>query len=88
MSWCGPWNWLKWENSRNCFKSLCRDDDVKARPLFKNPITFRPKFTLLIITNYNPTFGTKSYAMKRRVKLFNFDAKYEENPTKPNEKNW
>ena len=66
-------------------KNLSGDDDITARPLFKNPITFRPKLTPLIITNNKPTFDINSYAMKRRIKLFNFDAKYVENPTKPNE---
>ena len=66
-------------------KNLSGDDDITARPLFKNPITFRPKLSAVICTNNKPTFDINSYAMKRRIKLFNFDAKFVENPSKPNE---
>ena len=66
-------------------KNLSGDDDITARPLFKSPIVFRPQMSSLILTNNKPTFDINSPAMKRRIKLLNFDASFVENPKKPNE---
>ena len=67
------------------FKFFSGDDDITARPLFKPPIVFRPQMSSLILTNNKPTFDINSQAMKRRIKLLNFDASFVENPKKTNE---
>jgi P4 family phage/plasmid primase-like protien len=76
------------ENSKfneSLLKNLSGDDDITARGLFKDPVTFKPKVSPLILTNNKPTFDINSDAIKRRIKLINFDTKFVENPTKPNE---
>jgi P4 family phage/plasmid primase-like protien len=77
------------ETDENCkmnetlIKNLSGDDEITARGLYKDSITFLPKLSPLLITNYKPTFDINSEAMKRRLKLMNFNAKFVENPTVP-----
>ena len=61
-------------------KNISGDDEITTRGLFKDPVTFKPKLSPVILTNNKPLFDTKSDAMIRRVKLIPFKAKFKENP--------
>ena len=66
-------------------KNVSGGDHITARGLNKNPITFKPKLSPVILTNNKPIFDTKSDAMIRRIKFIPFKAKFKEIPTKEGE---
>jgi len=75
------------EKLNECFlKNISGDDEITARGLNKDPITFKPKLSPVILTNNKPVFDTKSAAMLRRIKFIPFKAKFKENPKEGEQK--
>lgn len=62
-----------WNTKR--VKLLTGGDQITARYLYANPITFTPQFTLLIISNHKPNLATVDDAMRRRVNMIPFTRK-------------
>ncbi len=54
-------------------KQITGQDAVKVRALYKDPITFRPKFKLVVVCNKRPNLDAYDPALKRRIKLIPFD---------------
>ena len=75
------------EKLNECFlKNISGGDQITARGLNKDPITFKPKLSPVILTNNKPVFDTKSAAMLRRIKFIPFKAKFKENPKEGEQK--
>ncbi|MGH9426042.1 MAG: DNA primase family protein, partial [Terriglobia bacterium] len=54
-------------------KQLTGQDEVKARELYKAPISFKPKFKIAVICNKRPNLDAYDDALKRRIKLIPFE---------------
>ena len=65
--------------NEHILKNISGDDDITCRGLFKDPITFKPKLSPVILTNNKPIFK-QSEAMLRRIKLIPFKAKFKDKP--------
>jgi putative DNA primase/helicase len=50
-------------------KSLTGNDDISARALYGNQVTFRPKCKIVMLTNHKPEFDISDQAMLDRLKL-------------------
>lgn len=53
-------------------KALSGQDTITARPLYGEPVTFRPTFTLVQLTNHKPEIDGADPAIWRRVLLLPF----------------
>lgn len=69
----------------NKLKQLSGRDQVQVRPLYGNPITFTPKFKLIIQTNQIPEFDGSDEGIKRRLRIIKFRSSFVDNPTQPYE---
>ena len=67
-------------------KSLTGGDPISARPLYKDVVTFNPICKIFICSNNKPCFDANDTANVDRVKLIPFNARFVQNPTKPNER--
>ena len=54
-------------------KYITGRDEIKARKLYHDLMTFSPSHTLLLLTNHKPTVRTQTRAIWRRIKLWPFD---------------
>ena len=54
-------------------KQITGQDSVKVRALYKDPITFRPKFKVVVVCNKRPNLDAYDPALKRRIKLIPFE---------------
>lgn len=54
-------------------KKLTGGDAIKARQLYRDPITFRPQFKIVVLCNKRPSMDAYDEALKRRIKLIPFD---------------
>ena len=63
--------------SDSAVKSLTGGDTISCRALYEQPSSFEPKFTLFMATNNAPNIAVDA-AVKRRLVLLPFDAKYKD----------
>jgi putative DNA primase/helicase len=58
------------------FKKMMSGDQITAKRLYVNPVTFNPVFTMWFDVNHLPTFDGTDDAMVRRIKVIPFNAKF------------
>lgn len=66
-------------------KELTGSDKIKARPLFKDPIEFKPQFKLALLCNKLPEIPPDDEASWMRLKAVEFTSKFVDKPMKKNE---
>ena len=64
---------LKFRLNAARIKQLTGQDTVKVRALYKDPISFKPKFKIVVVCNKRPNLDAYDDALKRRIKLIPFD---------------
>lgn len=74
-----------WLNSASV-KALTGGDTIVARPLYGDPIRFKPKHKIFLITNYRPRADADDYALWQRVKVIEFPISFVDEPQKDNER--
>jgi putative DNA primase/helicase len=65
-------------------KMITSGDQISARRIYGSEFSFKPVAKLYMLTNHKPTFKMND-AMLRRLVYLPFNAKFCDNPTKPNE---
>lgn len=66
-------------------KWLTGGGTLTARPLHGNPVTFTPRYLLLLITNHKPKADADDYALWKRLLLIPFTQSFINNPKLENE---
>jgi P4 family phage/plasmid primase-like protien len=66
-------------------KSISGNDQLTARGLYSNPISFNLICKLILCTNYKPNFDGTDKAMVRRLKYIGFLASFVDEPTQVNQ---
>ena len=68
-------------------KELTGGDEITCRKLYENPITFKPKFKLVMTCNEKPQLAAEDEGTWRRVRLVQFGSKFTQHPDpdEPNE---
>jgi putative DNA primase/helicase len=66
-------------------KQLTGNDVIIARDLYGSPFTFDPSHTVFLITNHTPHANSDDEALWERVVLIEFDQRFVDEPTEPNE---
>lgn len=66
-------------------KQFSGNDTVIARELFKSPITFKLQGTMIMCCNQLPNVSSIDGGTWRRIRVIEFNSKFCENPTRPNE---
>ncbi len=66
-------------------KQLLSGDEITARPLYKNAITFRPQFKVVLQCNTLPKIPSADGGTWRRISLVKFVSRFCDNPQKDNE---
>ena len=68
-------------------KELTGGDKITARPLYKDPIEFKPQFKQILTCNELPQVSSNDEGTWRRIRVVEFTSKFREFPdkTKPNE---
>lgn len=74
-----------WLNSASV-KALTGGDTIVARPLYGDPVRFKPKHKIFLITNYRPRADADDYALWQRVKVIEFPVSFVDEPKKNNER--
>jgi putative DNA primase/helicase len=74
-----------WLNSASV-KALTGGDTIVARPLYGDPIRFKPKHKIFLVTNYRPRADADDYALWQRVKVIEFPVSFVDDPRKDNER--
>ena len=67
-------------------KHLTGGGTIVARPLYGKPITFKPQYLLMLITNHKPHANADDFALWQRVLLIPFTQAFVENPHAGNER--
>jgi putative DNA primase/helicase len=65
-------------------KMITSGDEISARRIYGTEFKFKPVVKLYMLTNHKPTFKMND-SMLRRLVYIPFNAKFCDNPTKPNE---
>jgi len=65
-------------------KELTGGDKIECRGLFRDPIEFKPQFTILLCCNELPKISSKDDGTWRRVRVIEFTSKFVENPNPKN----
>ena len=60
-------------------KGISGEDEISARGLYKDPITFQAKCKLILLTNYVPPMDAEK-ATKDRLRYIFFDQDFQDNP--------
>jgi P4 family phage/plasmid primase-like protien len=66
-------------------KEFTGGDEIQARPLFKDVVTFRPQITLFLICNNLPDVPARDKGTWRRIRVANFASEFVADPCKPNQ---
>lgn len=66
-------------------KQLTGGGTITARPLYGEPITYKPTHTLLLVTNHRPHANADDYALWSRVLLVPFNQRFVDEPRADNE---
>jgi P4 family phage/plasmid primase-like protien len=61
-------------------KELSGGDKIQARPMFKDPIEFKPQFKMILNCNNLPTVPSDDGGTWRRIRVVEFTSKFVENP--------
>lgn len=59
-------------------KTMTGRDEISARALYENEVTFMPKFKILLNTNYLPTITDPTVFMSGRIKVITFSRHFSE----------
>lgn len=66
------------------FKEYTGCDSITGRPLYGSKmITFKPQFNMLLCTNYLPTITSTDNGTWRRIRVVDFESRFEDNPNSP-----
>jgi len=63
-------------------KLLTGGGSIPARPLYGKPITYAPRFLLMLMTNHKPGASSEDYALWERVLLIPFKLSFVDEPVK------
>lgn len=66
-------------------KWLTGGGTITARPLHGSPVTFTPRYTLMLITNHKPKADSDDYALWKRLLLIPFTESFIDKPIAANE---
>jgi putative DNA primase/helicase len=67
-------------------KEQTGNDEISARELYKNPISFVPQFGLFLQRNDIPALSAIHGGIMRRMKVVPFPVQFVDEPTKPHQK--
>lgn len=71
--------------SDDLIKMITGQDQITARGLYSNPISFNLICKLILCTNYKPNFDGTDKAMIRRIKYLGFNASFVDEPKQINQ---
>lgn len=66
-------------------KMITGNDEITARALYKDPISFTLISKIILCTNHKPTFDGTDKALLRRIQYLPFNARFIDEPNKKNE---
>ena len=66
-------------------KTITGNDQITARGLYSNPISFNLICKIILCTNYKPNFDGTDKAMIRRIKYLGFNASFVDEPKQINQ---
>lgn len=67
-------------------KALTGGDTLVGRPLYGDPIRFRPKHKIYLVTNHRPRADADDFALWQRVKVIEFPISFVDSPRMGNER--
>lgn len=67
-------------------KNLVGTDQMTARRLYSNSISWEPTHTLFVTTNYTPVVTEADHGTWRRLAMVTFPYRYVDNPVEPNDR--
>jgi P4 family phage/plasmid primase-like protien len=66
------------------FKEYTGCDSITGRPLYGSKmITFKPMFNMILCTNYLPEIRSTDNGTWRRIRVIDFESRFEDNPDAP-----
>lgn len=68
-------------------KELCGGDKIQARSLFKEPVEFKPQFSMILTCNHLPTVPSDDGGTWRRIRVVEFKSRFviDPDPARPEE---
>jgi len=67
-------------------KSMTGSDEITARKLYEDNMTFKPFFSLTLQCNQKPKLNKVDRAIEERLKIINYPFTFVDNPSLPNER--